>query len=448
LAKGVVNESVEFQIRIRETSPKPATEIMLPIATAVADLDVILKELKINRKDLFWIHPRAGGTLRRHVVDVLIANLEEQRPLVQTLIGPRQVGKTTSVEHLMKEWGAAAHYASADSIVDDYGPWLEGQWQEALQKGEGSLLVIDEIQKIENWQEHVKLLWDKTQARGLRVVLLGSTSLNHCLTPSGRESLAGRFNSIYVPHWSFLETREAFGVNSTDYSLFGGYPKAMELSANKDKWSEYVGKSIINPIIDVDIYQLGNFKRIESLRRAFKVFCNEVSTEINYTHFLKEIQHTGNTEIVKRYLEGYYDSFLLSPINLVDDNGNLDYRANPKLMTNCPAVYTFGRSSFDDFSKDSVRFQQSVAGELKRIPNLTFGHWKKSETVGMDFFLKTTDNNTFGVFIEDEKGVRSATKSYDLFRKTFKGSRILSINQGNFSSLLEGQRAFLEMASI
>jgi len=223
LADGKLADSTSYQVRIRETSPQPSTEIMLPVETAKRDLDEILKVLGNSRTDLFWIHPRAGGALRRHVVDVLFANLEEREPLVQILVGPRQVGKTTSVNHLIKEWSAGTHYATADSVVGDYGPWLERQWQEALQKGEGTLLVLDEIQKVENWSEHVKALWDKTRKRGLRVVLLGSTSLHHYLTPKGKESFAGRFNSIYVPHWSYPETREAFGTSIADFSLFGGH---------------------------------------------------------------------------------------------------------------------------------------------------------------------------------------------------------------------------------
>ena len=449
LAKGSLSDGkINYQIRVRETSPKPATEIMLSIPNAAENLDVLLKVLNISRKDLFWIHPRAGGTLRRYVVDILIANLEVPNPLIQILVGPRQVGKTTSVEHLIKEWGAETHYASADSVVDDYAPWLQKQWQVALQKGEGTLLVIDEIQKIDGWKEQVKLLWDKTKAHGLRVVLLGSTSFNHYVTPKGRESLAGRFNSIYVPHWSYSETHEAFGTSFEDFSLYGGYPKAMEFAANREKWAEYIGQSIINPIIDIDIYQQGKFSRVDNLRRAFKVFCSEVNTEINYTYFLKEIQQTGNTDMVKRYLEGYYDSFLLSPISLVDDNGALDSRVSPMLMTNCPAVYSFGRSSYKNISEDPIRFQQSVASELKKIPNQSFGHWLKNEDVGMDFFLRTNDNKTFGIFIENEKTIRSTTKSFDQFRKTFKDARIVSINADNFNALLEGNRAFLETAAI
>ena len=105
-----------------------------------------------------------------------------------------------------------AHYASADEpTVRSDRTWLEQQWDIArLKAGEGktgALLVLDEIQKITDWPKVVKLLWDADTHSGvaLKVVLLGSAPL---LIQSGlTESLAGRFEVIAVPHWSFTEMR-------------------------------------------------------------------------------------------------------------------------------------------------------------------------------------------------------------------------------------------------
>ncbi len=448
IAENPAGSDVTYRIRIRETSPQPATEIMLLEDSATKDLKKILKLLGLTKEDLFWVHPRAGGTLRRSVVDALIANLEQNEPLIQLLVGPRQVGKTTAVEHLMREWEYESHYASADSVVNDHGPWLESVWQGALIKGEGTLLIIDEIQKVENWVEKVKLLWDKTKKRGLRVVVLGSTSLTHFLTAAGSESLAGRFDTLYVPHWSSPETTEAFGTSFSQFSLYGGYPKAMELSQDTQKWSDYLGQSIINPIIDVDIFQQGNFKKIESLRRAFKIFSLEAFQEINYKHLLSEIQQTGNIDIIKKYLEGYFDSFLFSPLKHIDDSGNEDSRINPILMANCPAIYTFGRNSYENVGTDEVRFQHSVAHELKRISPSSFGVWKKSDDVKMDFYVRTKDNKEFGVFLNIDRKSGSSTKSFDKFRKTFKKARIVSIDPESLKDFSKGPRAFLESLSI
>ncbi len=62
--------------------------------------------------------------------------------------------------------------------------------------GKKTLLVIDEIQKVPNWSETVKSLWDKAP-KALRVILLGSSSLQ--LQKGLTESLAGRFELIQNP---------------------------------------------------------------------------------------------------------------------------------------------------------------------------------------------------------------------------------------------------------
>jgi predicted AAA+ superfamily ATPase len=447
IAENPANSEVNYRIRIRENSPEPSTELLLNEETGKQDLKYILKKLRITKEDLFWIHPRAGGTLRRVVVDNLISNLEMDEPLIQLVVGPRQVGKTTAVEHLMREWENHKFYFSADSVVDDHGPWLESIWQKALSKGEGTLLVIDEIQKIDKWVERVKALWDKTKKRGIRVVVLGSTSLTHFLTSSGHESLAGRFNVLNVPHWSSPETAEAFGTTFSEFTLFGGYPKAMELSKDTQKWSDYIGQSIINPIIDIDIFQMGNFKKIENLRRAFKIFSKEVCHEINYKHLLDEIQKTGNIDIVKKYIEGYSDSFLFSSIKQIDDKGKESLGARSILIANCAAIYSFGSNSYNSISRDEIRFKQSVAHELKRVPHVSFGHWQKGNDVKMDYYLKTKDNKEFGIMLELDRKQVSKSKSIEHFRKIFKDARIAMINPDNVGEFSKGPRAFLENVS-
>ena len=87
----------------------------------------------------------------------------------------------------------------------------------------------DEVQKIVGWSETVKRLWDEDMAAGcnLKVILLGSAPL---LIQRGlTESLAGRFEILHLPHWTFSEMRSCFGWNLDTYLFHGSYPGAAPL---------------------------------------------------------------------------------------------------------------------------------------------------------------------------------------------------------------------------
>jgi predicted AAA+ superfamily ATPase len=118
----------------------------------------------------------------RSHLQTLIKRVQEPRKFIQVVIGPRQVGKTTLITQLIKKVNIPYHFVSADTVAATNTVWLEQQWEVARLKMSGmeateSLLVIDEIQKIENWSETIKLLWDTDTRhnRILKVILLGSS---------------------------------------------------------------------------------------------------------------------------------------------------------------------------------------------------------------------------------------------------------------------------------
>ena len=134
-------------------------------------------------------------------LEVLMNRIKEPRNFIQVLIGPRQVGKTTLVLQLMEKIGSGCHFVSADAVAATNHTWLEEQWETGRfkmeqSKKDGFLLIIDEIQKIDNWSEAVKLQWDNDtrNKRSLKVIVLGSSRL--LLQKGLTESLAGRFETI------------------------------------------------------------------------------------------------------------------------------------------------------------------------------------------------------------------------------------------------------------
>ena len=85
--------------------------------------------------------------------------------------------------------------------------------------GDRALLVIDEIQKVANWPETIKALW-QTQPERLRVLLLGSSALQ--IQAGVTESLAVRFELLRVHHWSFADLQTSFDDDLSRNLAFGG----------------------------------------------------------------------------------------------------------------------------------------------------------------------------------------------------------------------------------
>jgi len=153
--------------------------------------------------------------------EILLKNrLNEPRKLIQVILGPRQVGKTTLVLNVLQSIKINHVFETADNVVESQSIWIEQLWESVRLKMKQQellefLLVIDEIQKISNWSEVVKKMWDGDTRKGLNIklVLLGSSRL---LLQNGlTESLAGRFEIFPMTHWNFSEMREAFQLNNT-----------------------------------------------------------------------------------------------------------------------------------------------------------------------------------------------------------------------------------------
>lgn len=282
--------------------------------------------------------------VRKTIHDELLKRLREKRRFMQVLAGPRQTGKTTVVRQVMAASNMPAHYASADEPTLRDRTWLEQQWDLARLKArdtkDGALLVLDEIQKVADWPDVVKWLWDADTHAGtpLKVVLLGSSPL---LIQSGlTESLAGRFEMIVVPHWSFTEMHEAFGWNFEQYVYYGAYPGAAELIAEPERWRRYILDSLIETTISRDILLLTRVDKPALLRRLFQLGCNYSGQILSYQKMIGQLTDAGNTTTLAHYLELLQGAGMLAGLSK-HAHGQVRQRgSSPKLQVLNTALMT------------------------------------------------------------------------------------------------------------
>ncbi|MCC6395600.1 MAG: ATP-binding protein, partial [Bacteroidetes bacterium] len=247
-------------------------------------------------------------TYKRRQFKVLVSRLREKRRFIQVLAGPRQSGKTTIAQQVAAASEAPCRFISADDPRAHDRVWLHQQWDlarvEARDAGKkGSILIIDEVQKIPDWSEAVKRYWDEDSRSHipLKVLLLGSAPL--LILQGLTESLTGRFEVTRSTHWSYEDMRDAFGWSLDQFIYFGGYPGSADLVADENRWKRYILDSMVETTLSRDILQLQRVDKPALLRQLFNVGCSYSGQILSYTKIVGQLQNAGNTTTLAHYLD-------------------------------------------------------------------------------------------------------------------------------------------------
>ena len=308
---------------------------------------------------------------RRVQFNDLVARLAEPRRMIQVVSGPRQVGKSTMVRQVLQETAIPNMSVSADGVDKENTAWIGEVWATARARmlvGQHAefLLVIDEVHKIANWSEEVKRQWDADTFNdiNLKVIILGSSRL--LLKDGLTESLAGRYELIRMPHWSYREMHDAFGVDVEHYIFFGGYPGGAPLTANETRWRRYITDSIIAPAIERDVLMTKTVYKPELMKRLFELGCSYSGEEISLTKLLGQLQDAGNVTTLANYLTTLDESQLLCGLQKYANDNARKYNSVPKLYVyNTSLLSALSGVSFEKvytFPKEWGRWVESAVG--------------------------------------------------------------------------------------
>jgi predicted AAA+ superfamily ATPase len=296
---------------------------------------------------------------------------DEPRRFIQVIYGPRQIGKTTLVRQIMAELDYPSAMIAADAVPAGDGVWISQQWENARirqqqQPDKPFLLVIDEVQKIDNWSEQIKAEWDKDTAeeKDIRVVLLGSSRL--MLQQGLTESLAGRFEATYLGHWSYKEMKDAFGLTAEEFIWFGGYPGAISLKDDEDRWKNYIRDSLLETSISKDILMLTRVDKPALMKRLFELGSVYSGQVLSYTKIMGQLADAGNTTTLANYLNLLNDAGLLGGLEKYSPNMIRKRSSSPKFMVHNTAIMSgISNESMDTLLADPKawgRWVESAVG--------------------------------------------------------------------------------------
>jgi predicted AAA+ superfamily ATPase len=376
----------------------------------------------------------------RKQLALLRKRVNESRRFIQVVSGPRQVGKTTLIHQLLDGSKTPHRYVSADNVPDSNPSWIAQQWEIARQKLRSSrarkfILVFDEIQKISNWSEAVKSGWDKDsrERNNIQVIVLGSSKL--LLHKGLTESLAGRFEVVHMGHWSFEEMNAAFGLNEDRYAWFGGYPGAVELLRDEQRWKEYIRNSIIETTVSKDILMLTRVDKPAVLRNLFELGSLHSGEILSFTKILGQLQDAGNTTTLANYLVQLTQAGMLTGLEKYSGAITRQRGSIPKFQVfNSAYVSALSDVGFKKISSIPDRWGRIVESAVgahivnsTMHSNISVFYWRDGDNE-VDFVLKKAEEI---VGIEVKSGSGKLAAGAAAFRNRYSPSKVILVgNEG------------------
>ena len=378
----------------------------------------------------------------REQLKTLQERMTEPRKTIQVLAGARQVGKTTLIQQFVAQCTVPVTSVTADAVNENNAEWIAKQWEDVRQqvrvlRQTEHILIIDEVQKLNNWSEVVKREWDADTWNdvNIKVILLGSSRL--LLKDGLTESLAGRFELIRIPHWSLKEMQEAFGFSLEQYIYFGGYPGAAHFVKQEVRWKNYIRQSIIAPAIEKDVLMTKRIHKPALLNQLFKIGATYSAELVSYTKLLGQLQDAGNTTTLAGYLTVLGEAELLCGLQKYANASIRRIQSVPKFQVfNNALLSAFSDYRFEAAQLDSMRWgrwvESAVGAHLVNYAeeqNYSVFYWRDRDDE-VDFVLQRGLDDV--VAIEVKSGYRSDNQGLHLFAEQFHPKRTMVVGTGGF----------------
>jgi len=300
-------------------------------------------------------------------------------PQILAITGLRRVGKTTLMLKILQDaiqQGNDPHnllYFSFDEFKDIDIRELLNEYEHILGKNltQGKYLIFfDEIQKLDDWDEQIKRLYD-TYKKNVKIIISGSESL--FIKKKSRETLAGRlFEFILTPltfteylrfkdvHYKKKELyKKELEAHLTNYKRTQGFPELINID-DKEIIKKYIKESIVEKIVYKDIPRLFTIRDITILESVLTIFMEEPGQLVELSELASELQISRQTlSTYLRYLEA---SFLIRKLYNFSRNKR---KIERKLKKYYPTILSADLLFKDEPASQSKVLEWFVVNQLK-----------------------------------------------------------------------------------
>ncbi len=360
-------------------------------------------------------------------------NKFKELPQMIALVGLRRIGKTTLLKKIIFD-GINSGVNPKNFFYFSFDEFRDVNLLDLLNNyfnltnvdvsKEKIFLFFDEIQKLNNWENKIKTIYDLYKGKA-KIFLSGSESL--FIKTKVRESLAGRIFYFKIKQLSFNEFLVFKGKKFDSIDLFEkelfrefnnfilsqGFPELVGVS-DKNVIKKYLLEGIIEKVIYKDIPLIFPVKEIYVLDSLLKILMNEPGQIIDFQSIASQLNVSRQT--ISNYFSFLEESFLIKKLYNFSSNQR---KVERKLKKYYPTIL----SPSLVFKKDSLSKSKVLESIIVNNLDAEF-FWRNQYKNEVDIVLTKPKLIPIEIKLNEFK-----LKSLELFIKKFNAKKGFILTQ-------------------
>lgn len=240
------------------------------------------------------------------------------------LIGPRQVGKTTLIQHIIQNKKHLFLDADDPVVRSILNTPNTDQIRNVI--GSHKIVFIDEAQRIPGIGLTLKIITD--QFKDVQLLVSGSSSFE--LSKEINEPLTGRKweYELFPISWEEFENKVGYLAAEQQVEnrlLYGFYPDVL----NHPGEEKEILKQLVNSYLYKDILAYSNIRKPEVLEKLMQALALQVGSEVNYNELAQIAGVDKNT--VSNYIDILQKGYVIFKLGSYSSNLRNEIKKNKKI---------------------------------------------------------------------------------------------------------------------
>lgn len=371
-----------------------------------------------------------GRTLKKRIVERLFSGK------AILLLGPRQVGKTTLAREIIKYHKGKSIWLNADNPEDREILNNINSLRSQELFPPGTLVVIDEAQRLENSGLTLKIIHDSCEE--IQIIATGSSSFE--LTDKIKESMTGRkwsfklFPISFEEYKGFKDTLELYRSLETRM-IYGSYPEVINRAGNEKE----VLSELISDYLYRDVYSLKDIRKPEILEKLVKALAYQVGHQVSYRELSGLVQ--ADKETVERYIYLLEEAYIIFRLSSFSRNLRSELKFSRKIYFYDNGIRNAVINQFNPLSlrndtgalwENLMISERMKFIEYHRLYRNTY-FWRTNRQQEIDY-LEEYDGKLVAYEFKWQEPKR--IKASSLFLNSYPGSEVRVIHRDNFMDFL------------